>query len=65
MDSGDEGKSLVSMGRGAWRTQRVGRGGRSEVELSIAADIVEGIVEEGKDREDSLAQWKTSALSAG
>ena len=53
------------MGRGAWRTQRVGRGGRSEVELSIAADIVEGIVEEGKDREDSLAQWKTSALSAG
>ena len=43
----------------------MGRGGRSEGELSIAADIVEGIVEEGKDREDSLAQSKTSALSAG
>ena len=34
----------------------MGRGGRSEEDLSIAADIVEGVVEEGKDGEESLAR---------
>ena len=48
----------------------MGRGGRSEEDLSIAADIVEGVVEEGKDGEESLARsvglpkWTESAAAA-
>ena len=47
---------MVWIGSGASGTERVRRGGRSKEDLSIAADIVEGIVKEGKDGEDTLAR---------
>ena len=47
---------MVWIGSGASGTELVRRGGRSEEDLSIAADIVEGIVKERKDGEDTLAR---------